>query len=177
MTDPGITQDWLKSIGFRWHQMDRQPDKHWLLWLGDAVRDGNSLTSYEDIGVEIAPAWWKNSKNDDVGEVGRWHCWFRSDAAGRYHRFIHLRYLRTQAELVALLEALSGTPFVPENNLYGSMRTPEQAARIRKEDQRLDRQIMLNSGPHHKWADVEKDDSRGRALPEHYEAFEKGRAK
>jgi len=29
-----LTEEWLKRVGFKWHQLDRQPDKHWLLWLG-----------------------------------------------------------------------------------------------------------------------------------------------
>src|SRR5579885_196517 len=51
-----ITEEWLKSIGFRWHQFDRQPDRHWLLWLGGAIGDGAAFTSYEDLGIEVAPS-------------------------------------------------------------------------------------------------------------------------
>jgi hypothetical protein len=48
------------------------------------------------------------------------------------------------------------------------MRKPEDAERIRKTDaQRFDRQIILESGNWHKWSDIEKDETRGRALPEH----------
>ena len=32
--DLPLTEEWLKENGFKWHQFDRQPDKHWLLWLG-----------------------------------------------------------------------------------------------------------------------------------------------
>ncbi len=32
-----ITEDWLYAVGFRWHQLDRQPNKQWLLWLGNAI--------------------------------------------------------------------------------------------------------------------------------------------
>lgn len=32
-----ITEEWLKSVGFKWHQLDRRPEKQWLLWLGDAL--------------------------------------------------------------------------------------------------------------------------------------------
>ena len=39
MSEP-ITEEWLKEVGFKWHQLARQPEKQWLLWLGDAVRDG-----------------------------------------------------------------------------------------------------------------------------------------
>lgn len=54
----------------------------------------------------------------------------------------------------------------PANHLYGAARTPAQAARIRDEDAtRIDRQ-----GTWPKWRDIEHDDTRGRALPEHMEA-------
>jgi hypothetical protein len=33
---------------------------------------------------------------------------------------------------------------------------------------------MHESSPSHKWADIEKDDTRGRALPEHMTAAIKG---
>jgi hypothetical protein len=172
MTNEPITEDWLKSAGFRHHQLDRQPDKHWLLWLGAATRERHSFTCYEDIGIELAPCSWKNHKGDDVGDVGSWFCWFRSDSAGRYSRFLHIRHLRTVHDLVRLIEAITGQQWDPANNLYGSMRKSETAARIRQEDQRLDRRFMLESP--HKWSDVEEDDTRGRALPEHMTAAIKG---
>ena len=77
--------------------------------------------------------------------------------------------MRTRRDLIALIEGVTGHAWNPENNLYGSMRTPEQAARIRQDDQRMDRAIMRGR----KWRDIEKDDSRGGALPEHLEAYEK----
>jgi hypothetical protein len=161
MTDE-ISEDWLRAVGFKWHQMERQPDKHWLLWLGDAVRESDdSLLSYEDIGLELAP-----------GFDGKWFCWFRSDAAGRYHRFIHIRHLRTQADLVKLVEAITGLPWTPENHLYGSARGPKSAERIRANNDRFDREL-LRQGP--AWSKIEKDNSQGGALPEHLQAFEKER--
>lgn len=35
MTDQPITHEWLKGIGFHWHEVERS-GKHWLLWIGDA---------------------------------------------------------------------------------------------------------------------------------------------
>lgn len=153
-----IDEDWLKQVGFKWHQLDRQPDKHWLLWLGDSAGQGR-MTTFEDIGIEVAP---------NRGE--KWFCWLRSDAAGRYHRFIHLRYLSSRRDLIALVEAISGQNWFPENHLYGSCRTPEQAARIRQRDEELDRKMQRE---HPSWYPAEKDPSGGRALPEHLEAHEK----
>lgn len=168
-----ITEDWLKAAGFKWHQFDLQPDKHWLLWLGDALKESSRLTSFSDIGLELAPAWWKNRNDEDIGNVGAWHCWFRADVAGRYHRFIHIRHLKSTGDLILLIEAITGQLWNPQNNLYGSMRTPEDAKRIREENNRLDRRMMFERGEWAKWSDVEKDDTRGRALPEHLEAHAK----
>ncbi|WP_315742781.1 MULTISPECIES: hypothetical protein [unclassified Bradyrhizobium] len=153
MSHEPISEDWLKSVGFKWHQFDRQPDKHWLLWLGGGLRQRPSLTDMEDLGIEIAPCY-----------NGEWFCWLRSDMAGRYHRFIHLRHIATRADLIQIVEAISGRPWTPENHLYGSLRSPESAARIRADMERLDRRLMLASP---KWSDIEEDDTRGRALPEH----------
>jgi len=73
--DQAITEAWLKEVGFLWHQVSRQPQKHWLLWLGDAVRArDNSLVSWEDIGVEIAGGSYAGADRPDG-----WFCWFRSD--------------------------------------------------------------------------------------------------
>jgi hypothetical protein len=163
-----IDEEWLKSVGFKWHQLDRQPSKHWLLWLGDAVRaqNGNSLTCYEDLGIELAPCGWSGHPDD------RWFCWLRGDSAGRYHRFIHLRHLRTRGEVATLVAAVSGQPWNPDNHVYGGCVSPEHAAQIRADWDRLDRK-MLREGA--KWSNIEKDDSRGRALPDHLEAHAKSR--
>lgn len=149
-----LTEDWLREVGFKWHQHDRQPSKHWLLWLGDAIPD--HLVSFEDIGLELAP-----NRNGQ-----QWFCWLRGDTAGRYHRFIHIRHLKTRQEVIDLVQALTSQPWNPDNHLYGSARTPEQAARIRQDEQRLDHQIRMQCP---KWSEVEKDDTRGRALPDHME--------
>lgn len=153
-----ITADWLKSIGFKWHQFDRQPDKHWLLWIGEAM-NGGPFTGYEDIGLELAP-------NRDQ----EWFCWFRSDTAGRYHRFIHIRHLKEQHELTNLISALTGTIFNPAHVHYGHLRSAAVAARLEQEAQRLDLILRTEGAP---WSEVEKDDTRGRSLPEHMEAAEK----
>lgn len=162
LTDDPITEDWLKEVGFKWHQLSRQPEKHWLLWLGDAVKEGNGFASFEDLGVEVA--------NAGLGTDERWNCWLRADLSGRYSRFIHTRYVRTRQDLIALIEGVTGQKWDPSNNLYGCMRTPEQAARIRKDDERMDRKMLTERHP---WRNIEKDPTRGRALPEHMEAYDK----
>lgn len=159
-----ITEERLREAGFQWHQLERQPDKHWGLWLGSAIED--KLVSAEDLGIEVAPRWWKNSKGEQVGDVGTWHCWLRADTAGRYHRFIHVRPLRMMEELVSLVEALTGQPWNPANHLYGNVYRAKDAERLRRELERLDHRIREKSP---KWHEAETDDTRGRALPEHLE--------
>lgn len=151
--DEPISEEWLSEIGFKWHQLDRQQHKHWLLWLGDAL--GSRATSFDELGIEVS-----------MGSDGQWFCWLRSDHAGRYSRFIHIRYIKSQAELIGLIEGVTGLSWQPHNVWCGSLRTPETAQRLLAESDRLDRR-MLFDGP--KWREVEKDDSRGRALPEHME--------
>jgi hypothetical protein len=155
-----ITEEWLKEVGFKWHQFPRQGNKQWLLWLGDAVRDGNSFMSYEDLGIEIGPPF---------GDDDKWFCFLRSDAGSLYSRFIHLRHIRYRSDVIEIIQGITGQPWDPANNLYGGMRTPDQAARIRKDNERIDRKMMRER----KWREIEKDDTRGGALPEHLEAYEK----
>lgn len=159
--DEAITEDWLKAIGFKWHNFDRQPDKHWLLWIGAAQY--SNTTCYEDLGVEVSPG--IRGADDD------WFCWLRSDSGGRYSRFIHLRHIRAQRELVAIIEALIGYPFDPANASGGGLRTPEMAKRLRDELQRLDQRMLAQSVPHHTWRNKEKDEYIGRPLQEHQQAY------
>lgn len=154
-----ITEDWLRAVGFKWHQLSRQPDRHWVLWLGDAIAGGDGCDS---LGLELAPS------ND-----GTWFCWLRSDLAGRYHRFVHVRHMREQGEIEALVSALTGLPWAPQQHFYGSVRTPEQADRIRREHNRLDR-VLARERP---WSATERDDSIGRPLHEHLEAHEEPKRK
>lgn len=155
MTEP-ITEEWLRSVGFKWHQLERQPNRHWLLWLGNAMPKG-FMASYEDIGVEVAPS-----------ISGTWFCWLRSDVSHRYGRFIHIRNLTTTAELVRLIEGITGQAWDPKNNIYGSMLRPDDAERTRAERERLDLK-MLNEG-WAKWNATEADDDRGRPLLDHMQA-------
>ena len=157
LTDP-ITEEWLRESGFRWHQFDRQPDKQWRLWLGDSLRDGSgwNFSSYEDLGIEVTPA-----------RDGSWYCWLRSDSAGRYHRFLHVRRLRECGEIVQLVVALTGLSWFPENHRNGCVLRPDMAKARREQEDRLDQRI-LRAG--RTWYEAEKDDSRGRALPEHVDA-------
>lgn len=158
-----ITEDWLRSVGFRWHEFERSGGKRWLLWLAGAFADG--FTSLEDLGIELTSG----------GRDNTWFCWLRGDYSHRYSRFIHIRHLRTQAEVIRLVEACTGLPWKPENHRYGSVTTDKQMVWFRREDERLDLRLMREGHP---WRDIEKDDSRGGALPEHMQAaIDAGKAK
>jgi len=142
-----ITEEWLKSVGFRWDEWERSGGKHWTLWFGDVQHKG--LSSFEDLGIEVC-----RSRPDSA----EWSCWLRSDCSHKYARFIHLRYITEQRELIAVVQALTGFSWNPENHLYGSIRRPEQAKYIRETEDRLDRRVMKGS----KWAEHEKDESQMR---------------
>lgn len=160
-----ITEPWLSASGFRWHQLDRQPGKQWLLWLGSAIEEG--LTSIEDLGVEVS----RTGRPEDNRE---WYCWLRRDTAGRYSRFIPIRHLSCRGDLIRLVEGITGVIWNPENHLGGSMYTEQGAKRVREIHNRLDHQVLWTRP---KWNHLEEDDARGRALPEHAEeAMKRGGA-
>lgn len=158
--DLPITEDWLREVGFKWHTIERSPNKHWLLWCG--ALESNSFQSFEDLGVELM-------LDQDLDKQPIFYCWLRGDYSSRYSRFIHIRQMRHQRELIRLLEAITGQDWNPENHWYGSMRRPEEAAYLRKQSERLDLRLMRESHP---WREIEKDNSRGRPLPEHQEKAE-----
>jgi hypothetical protein len=155
-----ITEEWLRSVGFKWHQFDRQPKKQWLLWVGQA--SGQWGRSADDLGVELAPGSYDAERNDRTG----WFCWLRADTSHRYSRFIHVRRLRTRGEVIALVEALTGQPWNPELHMYGSVHHPKHAKQLQADRERLDK--VLAERP--TWYETEKDESRGRPLREHMEA-------
>ena len=130
MSQP-ITEQLLREWGFQWSQGERQPSKHWLLWLAPAcVEPGGHrmFASLDDLGIELAI----NPVN------GWWHCWVRADYSGRYSRFLHIRHITTDADLVRLIEAMTGRVWNPADVLYGAFRSPEEAKHLRAENERLD---------------------------------------
>lgn len=132
--DDLISEDWLRECGFKWEQLDRQPSKHWLLWIADACIDpvkDRMWSSPDDLGIEVA----------QDSQSKWWYCWLRADYAGRYSRLLHIRHITQKAEVIELIEALTGRSFVPSDCLYGSFRSPDVANRMRQENERLDRRI------------------------------------
>lgn len=156
MAGETINHDWLRAVGFKWHELPRSGGKHWVLWFG--ALHSTFLSSFEDVGIEVA------ARND-----GEWHCWLRSDFARKYGRFIHIRPIAYKAELVELVSALSGQSWNPRNHYYGRICTEQEVQLLREQADRLDRRIMLES-PH---AEHEKLESHGGALPDHMEEAEK----
>lgn len=98
-----ITEAWLLERGWKIVSEpgeDRRPHRHYLLWMGDRVpqhRPGRR-GDYEDLGLEL-------TKGDNEGSC--WHCWFRSDVAGRYSKFIHVRYFMVPEQLERFYQALT----------------------------------------------------------------------
>lgn len=157
-----ITEQWLKESGFKWHQLERQPNRQWILWLAGAFRDG--FTADDELGIELTP-------NGDEN----WFCWLRGDYSHRYSRFIHIRHMRSRDEVIKLVEACTGQAWDVNNHRYGRVLRPQHAEQARKEHDRLDKIFMRESPP---WHDIEKDESRGGALPEHMQhAIDAGKAK
>lgn len=136
-----ITEEWLRSVGFKYDTPDPRDreKKHWTLWFGSCIK-----SSGDELAVELA--YWK--PDDD------WHCWLRSDIAHRYHRFIHIRHLKTATELIHLVEGLTGQKWDSANNLYGVMHSPKVAESYRKEIDRLD---MNFNEQNCKWSTTEQD--------------------
>lgn len=129
MNEP-ISERWLRASGFKWEDPAGRPgatDRHWILWMGTAVADPDRASSGEDLGVELCP----------IGD-GRWYCWVRADYCGRYSRFVHVRHMRDVADVVRLIEALTGFPFDPANSMYGSYHRPEHAEKLREYSRRLE---------------------------------------
>lgn len=166
-----ITEDWLKKIGFRWHELERQNTKHWLLWIGHAHAENRLFQTSQDLGIELAATGYYNQKGELVNSEKGYNCWLRSDCASRYHRFIHIRYLKKKVDLLDMLNGLICRPFNPNECVYGSWHIPERAEALREEQKRLDKKVMMSDA----WYEIEKDDSMGGALPEHKEAYETGR--
>jgi len=161
---PLITEDWLRDCGFKWEQFDRQPEKQWLLWLGRAcVEYSQRCNDSDSLGIELSKV-----QPQPEGYRGLWHCWLRSDIAGRYARIIHVRYLYLRAEVEQLIAALTGRRVDWKDSLYGSLHSPEQGEQFRQDRMRLDQRI------NHAWVDrvdaeegiegIDKD-KRGASLP------------
>ena len=103
MITPGgeITEDWLAEVGFKYREPeDRQPFRHWTLTFSEHDDDG--------LYIETTMPGWLNSEGVHIGADRGWFLWL-----GRGHKFIHLRHVYEQAEIIAVVEALTGEPWSP----------------------------------------------------------------
>jgi len=132
-----ITDEWLRESGFKWHQLDRQPSKHWVLWIGGLSKPSDP----DSLGIELA---WSASTHPDFRY---WFCWLRADYAGRYSRLLHVRHLYETDEVERLFEGLTGKPWKPANHFYGRACSDEDAERYRRDAERLDVKLALQVGP------------------------------
>lgn len=124
-----ITEEWLAESDFKYTQEERQPHKHWTLWLGSAIED--NLTDAQSIGIEVTMAWWYNRYDEKIGNVDGWNCWLKSHHPGYKH--IHIRHLKYKHELIAICESLTGITWHPEFNLYGMMNTERRYQLLTKD--------------------------------------------
>lgn len=119
-----LTEGWLAEAGFKWSQQERQPQKHWTLWLGWGSVDGGKWATIQDLGIEVSMAWWPGRNGSVVGDPNAWNCWLK----GMNNSLLHVRYIRTREELVALIEALTGRAWDRALSRYGNLYTPEMIA-------------------------------------------------
>lgn len=157
-----ITEEWLRDCGFKWEQLDRQPSKNWLLWIGLACLDHGQFQSPDSLGIQLCKS------TSSAGGIDLWNCWIRSDIVGRYARLIHIRYVYLQSEVESIIAGLTGRTVNWQDSMYGCLYSPLQAEQLRQDRMRLDQRI------NHAWVErVDADkgvhginkDRRGCELP------------
>ena len=122
-----LTEAWLSENGFKYYQEERQPHKHWTLWLGWGSEYKNSCN--DDIGVELSMAWWFNRNQEKIGDVDGWHCWIISGRGAR--KSIHVRLIYSEYDLINLVTAITGNEWKPENHMFGNCYTDDHANLVR----------------------------------------------
>lgn len=96
-----ITEDWLASVGFKYREPEeRQPFRHWTLTFSEPDDDG--------LFLETTMPGWLNANGDHINADKGWFLWI-----GRNHKFMHLRHVYAQAEIIAIVEALIGQKWKP----------------------------------------------------------------
>lgn len=98
---PAITEEWLGEVGFKYREPEElQSFRHWTLTFNQRDDDG--------LYIETTAPGWLNRNGDHVNADGGWFLWI-----GRNHHHFHLRHVWEQSEIVAIVEAITGTPWVP----------------------------------------------------------------
>lgn len=131
-----ITDEWLKAHGFKWEDIPRA-GRHWILWIGRAIPNCRYTQDSSDFGIEIAP----RLLADDAPSM-----FFRADYAGRYSRFLYCRRLDGTEDVMRIIEAIIyPNKFEECFTRYGYLASPEQAARMKKEDEAFDVRMLKES--------------------------------
>lgn len=98
-----ITEEWLAEVGFKYREPgERQSFRHWTLTFDEP----------DDYGLylETTMSGWMNDRGEHVNADRGWFLWLgRTDS----NRFLHLRHVFYQSEIVAIVEALAGQPWEP----------------------------------------------------------------
>lgn len=94
---------------------ERQPFRHWTLTFSEPDDCGMYL--------ETTMPGWLNAMGEHVDADRGWFLWL-----GRDHKFIHLRHVYERAEIVSIVEALTGLPWAPTKagNVRVRRGAPEQ---------------------------------------------------
>ena len=90
--DAPLTWWWLRRIGFRFAQAGVDTQPHMIAPVDHQM----------DTALEIAPSHYRDGNS--------WTVWLRSDLAHSRCRFCFVRNVTKVAQLVALMEAISGMP-------------------------------------------------------------------
>lgn len=99
-----ITEDWLKENGFR--AVARRGDERTeptvrlrRLAIAHHAKETTAFTSADDLCIDIAP----NLVGDT--HLGNWYVWLHQEEP---YRFLHVRMMEYQHEVIALYEGLTG---------------------------------------------------------------------
>lgn len=96
-----ITEEWLASVGFKYREPEeRQQFRHWTLTFSEPDDHG--------LYLETTAPGWLNRHGDLVNGDSGWFLWI-----GRGQHHFHLRHVYEQSEIVAIVEALTGTKWEP----------------------------------------------------------------
>lgn len=96
-----ITEEWLAEVGFKYREPgERQPFRHWTLTFNEPGDYG--------LYLETTMPGWLNAEGVHINADHGWFLWI-----GRKSQFLHLRHVYHRSEIVAIVEALIGSPWVP----------------------------------------------------------------
>lgn len=101
-----ISELWLREVGFKPHAFGNEPNRHWLLWLGN-----NDLGLELSFGREKPQPWW--------------FCWLRTGGEHTPERMINLRDLTSKHEVITLVQSLTGRRWNPAQHYNGLVWIPK----------------------------------------------------